>query len=620
MMTLRKLVWPGWILVFVLGLELPQFAAENAAVITRLQSDVEYLASDKLEGRGIGTAGIFRAAEHIAQRFRELGLKPATDQGYLQRFTIPQAWKSIPDQTRLTLTGPDGTEITLELGKDYQPLVYGDEGKFDAPIVFVGYGISDEKLNYDDYKNVDVEGKVVLLMRREPQQNDPNSVFDGTNITNHSAINTKVQNAWVNKAIAVLMVSDPWTVEKEKSDALVAADYIPNKGAATIPLAHITQAVADRILQSTPIGSVAAAEKAIDADLKPLSQPLQGWSAKGEYRFERINVEAANVVGVLEGEGPLAKETVVIGAHYDHLGFGGPGSLAKASNAVHNGADDNASGTAVLLELARRFAERGTPPARRLVFIAFSAEERGLLGSRHYVKNQPLFPLKDTVAMVNFDMVGRLRDNELTVFGVKTGKGLEALVDEAGKDSPLKLKKVDVGARNSDHASFYDAKIPALHMFTGIHPDYHRPSDDSDKINAAGMQLITDFSEKVIEKLVEQPKRLAYVEVKSSDPHAGLDLPKNSGPQPYLGTVPDYASQEEGAKLQEVIEGSPAAKAGLRGGDLIVELAGQPVKNVETYAQALYAQKGGATIKIVVLRDGKRVELDVKLGTKGANR
>lgn len=607
-----------WLLAVAL-LPLPSepvaWAAENAAA-ARLLNDVEYLASDKLEGRGIGTTGIFRAAEHISQRFRELGLKPASEEGYLQRFTVSQGWRSNRDQTSLTLHGPGGQVVSLELGKDYQPLVYGDEGSFDAPIVFVGYGITDEKLGYDDYAAVDAQDKVVLMLRREPQQDNKDSVFDGLEVTNHSSIHSKVQNAWVHKAKAILMVTDPFTVAKEKKDPLLVADYIPNKGAASVPMAHITQEVAAKLLAGGPLESLEDIEAGIDKDLKPRSAPLAGWTAKGNYRFDRITAEAANVVGVLEGEGPKADETVVIGAHYDHLGYGGPGSLANVANEIHNGADDNASGTAVMLELARRFAERETKPARRLVFIAFSAEERGLLGSRHYVKEEPLFPLDKTIAMVNFDMVGRMKDKQLTVFGVGTGVGIEKLVDEIGGKHPVELKKVKLGAANSDHASFYNAKIPALHLFTGIHSDYHRPSDDSDKINVEGMQITTDFSEDLVARLVALSERPAYIQLKSNDPHAGLNLPASKGATPYLGTVPDYAAEEEGAKLQDVISGGPADKAGMKAGDLIVELAGVPVKNVETYAQTLYAQEPGKEIDIVVLRDGERKTLKVKLGSK----
>lgn len=612
--------WQNWllascVLTLLVGQRLP--AAENTAAAARLLSDVEYLASDKLEGRGIGTTGIFRAAEHISQRFRELGLKPPTkDGGYLQRFSVAEGWKSDLQKTSLTLIAPNGEEISLELGKNYQPLVYGDEGAFDAPIVFVGYGITDEKIGYDDYAAVDVTDKVVLMMRREPQQDKADSPFDGLDVTNHSAIHSKIQNAWVHKAKAVLMVTDPFTVAKENKDTLEEADYIPNKGAATMPLAQITQDVANRLLAGTTLGDLSAAEKAIDNGLKPQSMPLEGWKAKGEYRFERISAEAANVVGVLEGEGPHADETIVIGAHYDHLGFGGQGSLAKVSNVIHNGADDNASGTAVLMELARRFAQAEKKPPRRLVFIAFSAEERGLLGSRHYVKDEPLFPLDKTIAMVNFDMVGRMNEKQLTVFGVKTGKGIEELVDQAGAGYEMDLKKVDLGAPNSDHATFYNAEIPALHLFTGVHSDYHRPSDDTDKINTEGMALITDFSEDLITALLNVSEPPAYVKLKSNDPHAGLNLPASKGATPYLGTIPDYAAEEEGAKLQDVIDDGPAAKAGLKAGDLIVELAGTPVKNVETYAQALYTQKPGSKIKIAVLRDGERKEFTVELGSK----
>ena len=253
-------------------------------------------------------------------------------------------------------------------------------------------------------------------------------------------------------------------------------------------------------------------EKSIDQDLKPHSRELKGWTLSERIAIERHTIETKNVIGVIEGSGPHAEETVVIGGHYDHLGHGGffSGSLAMFSRAIHNGADDNASGTSMVLEMARRLGARRDPPARRVVFMAFSGEERGLLGSQYYVQN-PLFPLASTVMMFNCDMVGRLNDkNELTMIGTGTSPGLEALVDVLGKSAGLTIKKVSGmtdGFGGSDHQEFYAKDIPVLFAFTGLHSDYHRPSDDSDRINYAGMARIADYLELLLLDVIRRPDR-----------------------------------------------------------------------------------------------------------------
>ena len=277
----------------------------------------------------------------------------------------------------------------------------------------------------------------------------------------------------------------------------------------------ISRNFADWILDAAGAPSLTELENKIEADLKPRSQVLKDVELSARFTIERPSVETRNVIGVLEGSGPLADETVVIGGHYDHLGRGGllSGSLAFLSSDIHNGADDNASGTAMVMELARRLASRRDPLPRRVVFMAFSGEERGLLGSKYYV-DHPVYPLAKTVMMVNFDMVGRLNGkNELTMLGTGTTPGLDLLVDVLGRTSGLSVKKVSGttdGFGGSDHQSFYTVNIPVLFAFTGLHNDYHRPSDDSDRINYSGMARIADYLELIVLELVRRPERPAF--------------------------------------------------------------------------------------------------------------
>ncbi len=327
------------------------------------------------------------------------------------------------------------------------------------------------------------------------------------------------------------------------------------------------------------------------------------------------------MIGVIEGSGPHSEETVVIGGHYDHLGHGGffSGSLAVFSRAIHNGADDNASGTSMILELARRIGARRDPPPRRVVFMAFSGEERGLLGSQYYVQN-PLFPLASTVMMFNCDMVGRLNDkNELTMIGTGTSPGLASLVDVLGSSAGLTIKKVSGmtdGFGGSDHQAFYPRGIPVLFAFTGIHSDYHRPSDDSDRINYAGMARIADYLELLLLDVIRRPDRPALVKV-SEPKHGGQRSDTARMGSVYVGTIPDYAYEaKDGMRIDGVSEGSPAQKGGLKGGDIITRFGDEPVGTIYDYMASMGKHKPGDRVSLVVKREGKEVNLQITLGSR----
>jgi hypothetical protein len=298
---------------------------------------------------------------------------------------------------------------------------------------------------------------------------------------------------------------------------------------------------------------------------------------------------------------------VVIGAHYDHLGYGGRGSRTPNSKDIHFGADDNASGTASLIELARRFGAMPNRQGRRLVFIAFSGEETGLLGSAYYCGKQPIFPLADTVAMVNMDMVGRLRDDKLTVYGTGTAKTFSDLIDELNKKHQFKVTKVATGFGPSDHSSFYSKNIPVFHFFTGIHDQYHKPTDVVDTINVPGVRRITDLIEEVTVALAADARRPEYVKV------AGSSSPNRGPSGPRLGVVPDYADEKEGLLISGVSAGLPAEKAGLKGGDRIMDINGKTVKNIESYMAIMRGVKMGDQIDVSVLRDGKVQKFKVDL-------
>jgi hypothetical protein len=582
----------------------------------RMRQDVSYLASDAREGRGPGTAGIDDAADYIAAEFRKIGLKPAPHaHGYFQKFTISDEAHLEPG-AKLAIETSTG-KLGFTLDTDFSPLALGDSGRFAGKeIVFAGYGITakDEslKLDYDDYAGIDVKDKVVLILRREPQLEDEKSAFAGKRNTAYAEFRHKATNAFQHGAAAVLMVNN--IAGSEGKDPILPFRISGMSRNSTIPFVQISRTKADELLKSAGAPTLEAMEKEIDADGKPHSRVLTGAKADLEVSIVQKPLNVKNVVGVLEGSGPQADETIVIGGHYDHLGFGGNGSLAFNSREIHNGADDNASGTSMVMEMARRLASRPDLLPRRVVFILFSAEERGLLGSQHYV-DSPLFPLDKTVAMINFDMVGRLNDNQdLTVYGTGTSPSFEGIVDGLGKAAGFNIKKIADGSGPSDHQSFYLKGIPVLFFFTGTHKDYHRPSDDSELIDIHGMNRIADMTELVILDLLRRPTRPEFVKVAAKSSGTG-----RVALRAYLGSIPDYDDAGKGVKLSGVQTGSPAEKGGLKGGDTVIKMDGKPVGTIQDYMESLSTKQPGDQIDVVVQREGKEVTLKVTLGNRPGN-
>jgi hypothetical protein len=591
----------------------------------RLREDVTYLAADEREGRGPGTRGIEEAADYISFVFKSAGLKPAPGaDGYFQPFTLAGS-ASLGKEQGLAFDGPDGKHVKGLFKGSFTPLAIGTGATpKQVPIVFAGYGITakDEslKLDYDDYAGIDVKNKAVLIVRREPQGDDDKSPFDGRRTTRYATFQHKASNAFQHGASAVLLVNDRHEV-KAKKDELMRFDAPGTQPFSRIPFVMLTRELADQLLSAAGQPSLGELEDQIDRELKPKSRDLGGWTVSGQFTIDRNEIRTKNVIGVLEGSGPHADETVIIGGHYDHLGRGGlmSGSLAFLSRDIHNGADDNASGTAMVLELARRLGARRDPPPRRVVFMAFSGEERGLLGSEYYVEH-PLIPLSSTVMMFNFDMVGRLSDKkELTMIGTGTSPGLDELVNVLGKSSGLTIKTVSGmtdGFGGSDHQSFYPKGIPVLFAFTGIHRDYHRPSDDANLINYAGMARIADYLELLALDIVRRPERPAITRLAERRGPRTAD-PARTGSSVYLGTLPDYAeTSEPGMKIQGVSEGSPAEKGGLKGGDVIIRVGDKKVGTIYDFMEILNAHKPGDEVDVMVKREGKDVTLRVKLGSR----
>jgi acetylornithine deacetylase/succinyl-diaminopimelate desuccinylase-like protein len=594
--------------------------AVDATARERLREAVTWLAAPDREGRGPGTAGITAAADWVARQFAAAGLDTTViEQEPFQSFamTLEATLGPAADNIAEIIGPPDSSgtpqRIVLALGEDFTPLAAGGSGGFDLPLAFGGFGITAPKEGYDDYASLPDRGKgaAVIVLRQEPQKDNPHSVFDGNQASQHAALARKVANASEHEAGGIVFCND--VAEGDGLMSFTRAGEGSEKR--SLPILHVKRHVIDDVVQRSLGRDVAAIQQGIDEKLVPASATLDGWRIRGRIAIDRTETQGRNVLAILPGAGAATagdqpaidpRETVVLGAHYDHLGYGGSNSAAPGEKAIHHGADDNASGTALLVEVARRLKEAGPLP-RSVLFAAFSGEERGLLGSGHYAAN-PAVPLGDTVAMINLDMVGRLVDDKIIVHGTGTGTGLEQLVDRLVAARGFGVAKEAGGFGPSDHSSFYAKKIPVLHLFTGSHADYHRPTDTAEKINYDGMVRIAGLVADIVRELATSPEKPAYIEV------ASTMFARGGGDRPYFGSIPDFGKPGKGYAISGVTKDSPAAKGGLQGGDLIVRVGESAITGLEDFDSALRKHKGGETVKVIVVRAGAEVPLDVTLG------
>ena len=471
---------------------------------TEYLADVRYLASDELKGRETGTPEFEKAARFIAQEFHRAGLVPANGRSYFQSFEVTTDSRLQGVNRMRSTVGFEATE--LKLGTDFSPLNFSGSGTAGGEIVFAGYGITAPEYGYDDYAGIDTRGRTVLILRHEPQEYDVQAVFEGRIYTEHSQMDAKAQNAVQHGARAVLLVND--TANHSGFDTLDKFSALTAPGDPGIPFLEIKAEIVEGWFRAAG-KDFRATQQAIDGDLRPRSFAFpNSVTVDLEAHVEHQRRMVHNVAGLLPGETP---EYLIIGAHYDHLGMGAQFSLASdGAGHLHPGADDNASGTAGVLSLARWFAGE-TRPRRGILFLAFAGEELGLTGSGYYIRH-PLLPPQDAVAMINMDMIGRVRDGTVIVGGVRTGSSFAALLNEAQHRSELKLDTEErVVYGSSDHTSFLALQMPVLFFFSGLHPDYHRPSDTWDKIDAQGTARLLDLIADVSGVLVTAPGRPAFV-------------------------------------------------------------------------------------------------------------
>ncbi|MCA9138985.1 MAG: M28 family peptidase [Planctomycetales bacterium] len=544
-----------------------------------------------------------------------------------------------------------------------------DQAKASGRVVFAGYGITSTSPAYDDYQSIDANGAVVMILRKEPGASDPDSPFDGVGNTRHAWFATKISNAIKHGAAAVLIVNDSASTreaaQKEQNridqerrrkeglttalanlpeeatknrlamnERIAAVDRMINAmqadlvaarrgvlgvsdaGTKTnqsdkIPVLSIARDLADEILKASSApgleggSGLEALEQKIDQTFKPASRSLDSVSATLSVDLKPAVAISDNVIGLLPGKGPLARETIVVGAHYDHVGMGEYASLAPGTIAVHNGADDNASGTAAMLACAERLTQllQSTASHRTVLFIAFTGEERGLVGSQHYVEN-PVWPIEMTTSMINLDMVGRLRDNELTIYGTGSATGLESVVDAANKMYGFQLFKVASGYGPSDHQSFYRVGVPVLFFFTGIHNDYHRPSDDFDKIDFGNLTRVTDMVSEVAFRLAVLPQRPVYAE---TDPNVQIRHQMTA----FMGIR--VRQQNGSVVITELTAGGPASKAGMQIGDEIQRIGTTVIRNTNDVLSWVRTHEPGDNFEIKVRRTANLLTLRGKL-------
>jgi hypothetical protein len=486
------------LVVVLAGLTTVGSAATPAIPPAAVLEHIKFLASDDLKGRGDGSPELERAAEYIAQQFKAAGLRPGVKgRDWFQPFELV-AGLSVGQGNELVIQGRGREAARFVLGSSYYPLSatpndspsVASAALDDMPLVFAGYGISAPGMNYDDYAGLDVSGKAVLIFSHEPQENRRDSRLNGAQPIRETTLYAKAAAARSRGARALLVVSDPSHQTDPVNYGLFNIDADPEDHA--IPVLRIRRAEMEPLLQAWGLDRLAAD---IDRDLMPRSRPLNGATIDYTEHFIRNRRTVRNVVGLLPGSDPSkAKQAIVIGAHYDHVGLGGRFSAAPdRTGEVHNGADDNASGTASVIEIARAAAADPSRFPRSLVFVAFAGEERGLLGSAHYASD-PTIPMSDTVAMLNLDMVGR-SNGKVDVSGLESSPVLLNDIQEAALAAGgIEIRQEGPGAGRSDDSSFLDKRVPALNFFTGFHPDYHRPSDDWNRIDAPGTARVATLA------------------------------------------------------------------------------------------------------------------------------
>lgn len=583
-------------LVFNLGLK-AQNITESEITISELNKHIEYLSSDELEGRLSGSPGGLLAAEYIREQLK--AFSTLMGENGFQYFDVVTDVKLGPNNS-LSIN-----DFEAKIDVDFTPYSFSKNTTQNAQVAFVGYGleIDTEDLKWNDYENINVEGKWVLVLRGDPENTKEESKF-----LLYADDRDKVLTARDKGAVGVLFVSGN---NFDSQDKLVSLYFDKTSSDAGLPVLNIKREVANKLL-SAKNKSVESLETEIDSLLKSESFMIET-NVLASTEIIQQKVRTQNVVSLIEGADPVLKnEYIVIGAHYDHLGLGGQGSGSREPDVIapHNGADDNASGVAGIIEIGEKFASMKDELKRSIIIIAFDAEEMGLLGSTYFTRNS-LVDIKSIKAMFNFDMIGRLDSEELkmAVNGTGTSVEAESILNKHKDKFDLKVAYSPEGYGPSDHAAFYGEDIPVFFFTTGAHGDYHTPADDIELLNIPGEKLVADFAFEVMMEIINRDEQLSF---QIAGPKKRVSASRSL--KVTLGIMPDFTSTEEnGLGVGAVTPDRPAAKSGMLKNDRIVAIDGKSVKNIYDYMNRLKKLEAGQIISVDIIRDGKQIVLLVQL-------
>lgn len=630
----------------------PATAEELGPDVARYRQHITTLSNPYFEGRAPGTNGNRLAADYIEFNLKELGLGPAFPletkdadgnvtstrdrASYRQVFTAPfspRPGDSVKLRQQEVGYGVNGATVNLAPGTDFNVLGYSGSGEITAPLVFVGYAAKNSGKEYDALpEGTALDGKIALVLRFEPMDEHGKSKWDDVRWSMNANLDAKLRAVERAGAAGIILVNAPGADDDRVNSLENIGMGITSRSEGKIPIVMMTVEAADALVKAADKDHRSLMDLRLLADAAPVAITLPGVEPSLKVTLERVPLLTDNVGAILPGKGKLADEFIVIGSHYDHVGYGYIGASPQYKGQIHAGADDNASGTSGNLLVAEKLAEtyKALPEgadARSILFLWFSAEESGLVGSAHYVKN-PIVPLDKHALMINMDMIGRLREGKFEVGGIGTATGMAEWSQPYWDEFGMKVKATRLGAPNSDHWSFHQKKVPNLFFFTGLHTEYHKPMDVIETINVEGAARVVDLAYRVALDAAQRPETFVFTDGRPTDPVKSDDAAKNEAPAAparsgvRFGVMPDsYDADANGIVLGEVFENTPAAKAGLKAGDVMTKWNETELANVDAWMPLLGAAKPGDVVKVTYKRkvgdEMKEMVAEVTLVARG---